>query len=316
MLGIAAVDESRECFLDLLQRREPWVLEEELLKLPDDVLHAAIAPGLLLGDKEGFYSQIQAHSDHPGEGSGRLTASLKLHCIVQLKDVRKAEGFESLDQKAGYGLSLTIVERVDPDAQRRDILDHREGVLGLLAFQIPGTIQIQLVQIVWMLDWRSGILPRCRRRLSLDFRMGQMMSPEDSLDRAERWQILNPPQLKLSSDGWSTDQSISGLLTIPCLLDPSEVENRCFNLRICPTRDAVGHPTVILQPFWTPTQITSPPLPEPRGRTSQPRADDGRTFPFQIPADRLFTIFGVCGRGNHLRSLTMPTEVIYHSTML
>jgi len=292
------------------------VLEEELLKLSNEILHTPIAPGLLLGDEEGFYPQIQAQSDHPREGAGMLSAPLKLHGIVHLKDVREAKGLERLDQKAGYGLSLTGVERVDPDSQRRDIFDHIEVMLGLLAFEIPGTIQIQLVQIVWVLDWRLGIFPRRRRILRLDFRMGQMMSLEDALNRADGRHGFKPQQMKLPSDGRRADQPISGLLTIPGLLDPSKLENRCLNVGICPTRDPMRYTTLILQSLWSPVYIASPPLPEPRGRTSQPSTNDGRTFALQMPADRSFTFLKIGGRGNHLRKLTMPTEVIYHSTML
>ena len=100
MLGVATVDKSREFFLHLGQQGEVLDLEE-LLQLSDEVPHASIAPGSLLGDEEGFYSQIQAYPDHPGEGAERLTAPLNLPGIVPLKDVWEAKGVERLDQRLG-----------------------------------------------------------------------------------------------------------------------------------------------------------------------------------------------------------------------
>jgi hypothetical protein len=110
-------------------------------------LHHSITPRFSYGDEHHLDSKQQAESEDDAKGARVAIASTETEFVVDLKKIGDAHRLPTADQAQSHGLVVFPSLRVKKDSVTVKI-DDIEGIETAIVFDVPGTHQIGLMDVV------------------------------------------------------------------------------------------------------------------------------------------------------------------------
>lgn len=180
--------------------------EKELVIDIVKLLDNAVTPGFALGDEDDLHPQIQAEADKQAEAAGIKIGSPKRELIVELEVAGNSqplpgthEGLDDLDvalagqSPEGHGVAEGV--------------DKVSTIEALFAFEVAGTDEVELMDVIRSGDFQSGIRGAAG---AVNGFVHQALAFEDAVDGPDRRQGFNPHLLELPLDGQGSPLGVSG----------------------------------------------------------------------------------------------------------
>ena len=133
--------------LEGLVARKPLPAKERFVVGIVESLHVPVAPRLADGDEHRCHPVMEAHPDDDPEGSRITVAAPEAQFVVELDEIRDAQGLPAAEEAGSHRLIGLGSLRLEIDLMAEEV-HHVERVEPAIALDVPGPHQVHLVDVV------------------------------------------------------------------------------------------------------------------------------------------------------------------------
>lgn len=206
VVGVVESFKAQQFLLQQYQTLELLAAKEELVIDIIEFLHDPVAPRFCLRDEEDFHSQVQAETDEMSEAAGVAIGASKRQFVVHLEVVRDAQPLPAGDHGLD-DLGIPLVRQRGESHGIAEGVNEMSPVEAFFAFEVAGSDQVQLMNLVGLSRFQGGIGSRSR----LVSRFDQKPLPlKDTVDGPDPRQELDSELLKLPLNGHSSLLGVLG----------------------------------------------------------------------------------------------------------
>src|SRR5215472_16745330 len=208
VLGVDRLLQTRQLPPQVARAPEaPW--KQRLLEPAVEVLHAAVALRLPLGDEHGADAEPQAEPDHPRQAARRRAPAGQLAGVVELHLLRPAQVLPALPEEPQHLVHAAGEGQAQANGAVEGILAHPDVVAVAAPLEVDRPHQIDLVEFVGGPRLWAGVVLARQQRGEADPWRGQAVALEDALDGSLAGQRVNAQGLQFGADGAGPGEAVA-----------------------------------------------------------------------------------------------------------